>query len=115
MTTIQTIFLGMMLSWTPTLTLLAYFLWREETRRSADREAHLRSLFLEYEEANLADPKTYLRLLDADAEGADWREVARLVLHRDPESDGTRRAFESHLARARWMTDHGYRQLLRRR
>lgn len=56
---------------------------------------------------------TYLRLLDADAEGADWREVARLVLHRDPESDRTRSAFESHLARAKWMTKHGYRQLLR--
>src|ERR1700738_979886 len=27
---------------------------------------------------------TYLRLLDADAEGADWREVARIVLHLDP-------------------------------
>jgi hypothetical protein len=26
---------------------------------------------------------TYLRLLDADADGADWREVARIVLHRD--------------------------------
>ena len=25
---------------------------------------------------------TYLRLLDADAEGADWQEVARIVLHR---------------------------------
>jgi hypothetical protein len=24
---------------------------------------------------------TYLRLLDADAQGADWREVARVVLH----------------------------------
>jgi hypothetical protein len=28
---------------------------------------------------------TYLRLLDADAQGADWREVARVVLHLDPE------------------------------
>jgi hypothetical protein len=28
---------------------------------------------------------TYLRLLDADAEGADWREVARQVLHIDSE------------------------------
>ena len=65
-----------------------------------------------YDEEHLV---TYLRLLDADADGADWREVARLVLHRDPESDRTRGAFESHLARARWMTDHGYRQLLRRR
>jgi hypothetical protein len=28
---------------------------------------------------------TYLRLLDADAEGADWREVASIVLEIDPE------------------------------
>lgn len=27
---------------------------------------------------------TYLRLLDADADGADWREVAEVVLHIDP-------------------------------
>jgi hypothetical protein len=26
---------------------------------------------------------TYLRLLDADDEGVDWREVARIVLHLD--------------------------------
>jgi len=58
---------------------------------------------------------TYLRLLDADAEGADWSEVARVVLHLDPEheSDRARRAFESHLSRAKWMTEHGYRLLLR--
>ncbi|SMF81747.1 hypothetical protein SAMN06265365_1411 [Tistlia consotensis] len=30
---------------------------------------------------------TYLRLLDADAEGADWREAARIVLHRDPDAE----------------------------
>ena len=49
---------------------------------------------------------TYLRLLDADAGGADWREVARVVLHLDPqhESDRAGRAFESHLTRAKWMT-----------
>ena len=58
---------------------------------------------------------TYLRLLDADAEGADWREVARIVLHIDPdrEPDRARHAFDSHLARAKWMTEHGYRHLLR--
>ena len=28
---------------------------------------------------------TYMRLLDADAEGADWREVAQIVLHIDPD------------------------------
>ena len=59
---------------------------------------------------------TYVRLLDADAEGADWREVARIVLHIDPERepDRARRAFDSHLARAKRMTSIGYRQLLRR-
>jgi hypothetical protein len=58
---------------------------------------------------------TYLRLLDADAKGADWREIARVVLHLDPEheSDRVRRALESHLSRAKWMTEHGYRHLLR--
>jgi Uncharacterized conserved protein (DUF2285) len=57
----------------------------------------------------------YLRLLDADVQGADWREVARIVLHRDPEHefDRARRAFESHLSRAKWMTEHGCWHLLR--
>jgi len=58
---------------------------------------------------------TYLRLLDAAEEQADWREVARIVLHIDPdmEADRAKSAWESHLARARWMTENGYRQLLR--
>jgi hypothetical protein len=58
----------------------------------------------------------YLRLLDAAAEGADWREVARIVLKTDPEKEPARarRVYESHLARARWMTEHGYRHLLRK-
>lgn len=58
---------------------------------------------------------TYLRLLDADAEGADWREVTQIVLHIDPEREPARarQAFDSHLARAKWMTEHGYRHLLR--
>jgi hypothetical protein len=57
---------------------------------------------------------TYLRLLDAEADGADWREVARIVLHIDPEHepDRARRIWESHLVRARWMTEKGYRHLL---
>ena len=58
---------------------------------------------------------TYLRLLDADAQDADWRDVARIVLHLDPEhdSDGARRVYDSHLLRAKWMTEHGHRHLLR--
>lgn len=65
-----------------------------------------------YDEEHVA---TYLRILDADAEGAGWREVAQLVLHIDPEreQDRARRAFDSHLTRAKWMMEHGYRHLLR--
>jgi Uncharacterized conserved protein (DUF2285) len=57
---------------------------------------------------------TYLRLLDAESEGADWTEVARIVLGIDPKAEPARarRAWESHLARAKWMTEHGYRHLL---
>jgi hypothetical protein len=70
------------------------------------------SVLTVYDEEHLI---TYLRLLDADAQRADWREVARVVLHLDPEheSDRARRAYESHLSRAKWMTEHGYRYLLR--
>jgi hypothetical protein len=59
---------------------------------------------------------TYLRLLDADVDNADWREVARIVLHIDPDRypQRARTAFESHLARAKWMTSRGYGHLLRR-
>jgi Uncharacterized conserved protein (DUF2285) len=58
---------------------------------------------------------TYMQLLDANAENADWREVVRIVLRLDPdrEPDRARRAFESHLARAKWMASRGYRLLLR--
>ncbi|MGI8840616.1 MAG: DNA -binding domain-containing protein [Caulobacteraceae bacterium] len=57
---------------------------------------------------------TYLRLLDAAEEDAPWDEVARLVLGIDAsrQPDRASRAHESHLARARWLTDHGYRDLL---
>ena len=60
---------------------------------------------------------TYLRLLDADAQNADWQEVAKIVLHIDPERypERARAAFDSHLARAKWMTSHGYGHLLRSR
>jgi hypothetical protein len=58
---------------------------------------------------------TYLRLLDADAAGADWKVVTEIVLHVDPEREPVRarQAYESHLTRARWMTKQGYRHLLR--
>ena len=67
-----------------------------------------------YDTSHLA---TYLRLLDADEEGADWREVASIVLELDVAKvpERARRSWASHLARAGWMTETGYRHLLRGR
>lgn len=66
----------------------------------------------DYDRAHLP---TYLRLLDAKFEGAPWEEVARVVLGLDPalEPDRARRAHETHLARACWLTEHGYRDILK--
>ncbi|MHC4046237.1 DUF2285 domain-containing protein [Bradyrhizobium xenonodulans] len=52
---------------------------------------------------------TYIRLLQAEGQGADWQEVARIVLHIDPdrEPDRARTAYQSHLARAKWVTEQG--------
>lgn len=61
-----------------------------------------------------AHMKIYLRLLDAQTEGADWREAVSVLFGLDPEREPERaqRVHRSHLARARWMTEHGYRQLV---
>jgi hypothetical protein len=66
----------------------------------------------DYDKAHLV---TYLRLLDADADGAKVPEMARIILGIDPVREPTRaqQAVASHLRRARWMTEHGYRDLLR--
>lgn len=67
-----------------------------------------------YDEAHLA---TYLRLLDAAEGGADWREVVKIVFGLDADADPQRakHIHDTHLARARWMTEHGYRHLLQPR
>jgi hypothetical protein len=64
-----------------------------------------------YDERHLV---TYLRLLDAEEEGADWREVALTIFGLDSqiEPQRTRLVHENHLSRARWMTHVGYRFLL---
>lgn len=64
-----------------------------------------------YDEQHLA---VYLRLLMAEEEGADWREVVHVVFGLDPhrEPDRAKTVHDSHLARARWMTQAGYRHLL---
>ncbi|WFU85647.1 DUF2285 domain-containing protein [Bradyrhizobium sp. CIAT3101] len=70
------------------------------------------SVLTSYDEQHLV---TYWRLLDAEAAGADWKEVARIVLHLDPDCDQARArsAYDGHLARAKWMAKQGYSHLLR--
>ena len=60
--------------------------------------------------------KLYMRLLDAQADGADWQEAVSVLFGIDPEQEQerARRVHNTHLARAHWMTEHGYRQLRRR-
>jgi len=77
----------------------------------ADRAPNVEAI-TEYDEQHRI---TYIRLLDADKEGADWREVSRILLRIDPDREPgrARTAFETHLARAKWLAHAGYRLLLR--
>lgn len=59
---------------------------------------------------------TYLRLLDSrEDRTATWEEACRLVLRIDPAAEPVRarRAYDTHMARAKWMTENGYQHLLR--
>lgn len=58
---------------------------------------------------------TYWRLLDAAAEHADWCEAVKIIFGVDAgtEPERARCIYETHLARARWMTETGYRYYLR--
>jgi hypothetical protein len=60
--------------------------------------------------------KLYMRLLDAETAGASLSEVAPRLLGIDAEAEPerARRVHDSHLRRARWMTEHGYHDLLKR-
>jgi hypothetical protein len=63
-----------------------------------------------YDEAHFA---LYLRLLDASEAGANPKEMSRLILGRDPDTDPEgMNSLNSHLSRARWMCEKGYRFLL---
>jgi len=59
--------------------------------------------------------KVYLRLLDAEAAGASWEEATARLLQVDPGRDRERARlrYETHMARARWLRDGAYAQLLR--
>lgn len=64
-----------------------------------------------YDRAHL---KLYLRLLDAEAVGADWNEVVEVLFGISPRSEPERaqRVHAGHLSRAKWMTQNGYSELL---
>jgi len=67
-----------------------------------------------YDKAHAA---LYLRLLDAEAQGAPWQQVVEVLFGLSAEDDPERasRVYSTHLARARWMTENGFEQLLRPR
>ncbi|TWB87291.1 hypothetical protein FBZ93_12272 [Bradyrhizobium macuxiense] len=63
-----------------------------------------------YDEQHLV---AYWRLLDAEGAVGDWKEVARTVLHIDPDrgSSCPRERGVGHLAGAKWVAHQGYRDL----
>ncbi|MUZ65675.1 DNA -binding domain-containing protein [Agrobacterium vitis] len=65
----------------------------------------------DYDRAHLS---TYLRLLDAETEGAAWQEVAKIIFGLEPKSDLARAElmYKTHLARAHWMTNNGFKDLI---
>ena len=65
----------------------------------------------DYDHAHLT---LYLRLFDAAESGASLQEVSQILfgIDADKEPERARKIYDSHLARARWMTEHGYRKLL---
>jgi hypothetical protein len=58
--------------------------------------------------------KLYTRLLDAEADRASLYEVVRLLFGVDAsdEPERARQLHDSHLGRAHWMAENGYRDLL---
>jgi hypothetical protein len=65
---------------------------------------------------DLALANHYLRLLAAEEDGAHWSEAVCHIFGLDWEADreGARAIHAAHLARARWMAEVGFLELLRR-
>jgi hypothetical protein len=75
-------------------------------------EAPWSDILTDYDQAHVV---TYARLLDAADDGAKDDDIARIVLSLDPaaEPERAKRCLASHMRRARWISEHGYRHLLR--
>ena len=71
------------------------------------------SSLTDYDRAHV---QTYIRLLDAAANGVDWEVAAREILKFDPSLDpaSAKLSYDAHLARAEWMSRVGYRALLKK-
>ncbi|MEO8883005.1 MAG: DUF2285 domain-containing protein [Devosia sp.] len=56
----------------------------------------------------------YLRLLDAEAQRANWHDVVKVIFQIDPAKDFARakRVYANHLDRAHWVAASGHRDLL---
>lgn len=67
-----------------------------------------------YDRAHL---KLYLRLLDAETEGAHWHEVVEHLFGISPKADPERaaRVHITHLSRAKWIAGSGYSELFLQR
>lgn len=61
-----------------------------------------------------AHRRLYLRLLDAESQGAAWTEVVEVLFGICPNSEPERaaRVHSAHLRRAKWMTENGFVGLL---
>src|SRR5690606_8410379 len=84
------------------------------TTEPFDDEPPVSCELTEYDRLHL---KLYMRRPDAAADGPDWPEAAAIlfVINPDIEPARARRVHDAQLARARWMTQPGYRHLLWRR
>jgi len=54
----------------------------------------------------------YLQLLDAEKQNIDWQTVVCDVMGLSPKDASAKACWQSHLQRAKWMSETGYRQLL---
>ena len=57
-----------------------------------------------YDQRHLA---LYAELIDAEAVGMDWREVATVLMGLNPDGEGTELCWRSHLERAQWIIGDG--------
>jgi hypothetical protein len=82
----------------------------EQNPQIAD-EAPSADAFTDYDKVHFA---VYLSLLHATGEGMSEEEMSRTILGIDPsrEPERAQKSLQSHLRRARWMSESGYRHLL---